>query len=187
MSFYASGSQTVGPYFKLGFEWLYENDAAGPDARGERVEIRGRVLDGNGAPVPDAVIEVWQADADGRYRHAEDPGSGDVDPGFRGFARVPTDADGGFVVRSIKPGRVAGRGGRLQAPHLNVLVMMRGLLKQAPTRMYFPDGPGNDEDPVLALVPAERRDTLIPTKTGDGALEWVIRMQGDRETVFFEY
>ncbi len=187
MSLYASGSQTVGPYFKLGFEWLYSEDAAGPDASGERVEIRGRVLDGDGTPVPDALIEVWQADAKGRYRHPEDPHAGSVDRGFRGFCRVPTDADGRFAVRTVKPGRVAGPDGTRQAPHLNVLVMMRGLLRQAATRLYFPDGPGNEDDPVLALVPADRRPTLIATAGADGALDWVIRMQGEHETVFFDY
>lgn len=187
MSFYSIGSQTVGPYFKLGLEWLYDEDAAGPDASGERVEIHGRVLDAGNAPVPDAVVEVWQADANGCYHHPEDARDVRPDPAFRGFARVPTDAEGRFVVRTVKPGRVPGPDGTMQAPHLNVIVMMRGLLRHAPTRMYFPDGPGNDEDPVLALVPEQRRATLIATDRGNGVLEWEIRMQGEGETVFFEY
>ncbi len=187
MSFYASAAQTVGPYFKLGFDWLYESDAAGPDAKGERLEIRGRVLDGDGEPVPDAIIEIWQADADGRYRHPEDSRNESADPGFRGFARVPTATDGRFVIRTVKPGSVPGPQGTMQAPHLNVLVMMRGLLKHVSTRLYFPDEPANASDSVLALVPAPRRASLIAMPLGDGAFDWIIRMQGEHETVFLEY
>jgi protocatechuate 3,4-dioxygenase alpha subunit len=182
-------SQTVGPYFHIGLSWMFQGELAPPGVAGERVTLSGRVLDGDGQPVPDALIEIWQADAEGRYPHPEDPRSGEVDPRFRGFARVPTDPNGAFRVATVKPGRVPGPGGRLQAPHLVVSVFMRGLLRRLVTRVYFPDDPANDDDPVLAAVEPARRATLVARRGAGGggaALEWDVLMQGPSETVFFE-
>lgn len=178
MSLQATTSQTVGPYLHIGLTWLITEDLAPAGIAGERVSIAGRVLDGDGKAVDDALVEIWQADAQGRY----------AQPGFRGFGRSATDAQGGFRFKTIKPGRVPAPDGRLQAPHLAVNIFMRGLLKQLVTRVYFPDDPVNAEDAVLALVPAERRGTLIARKLSGkpGALEWNVILQGRDETVFFD-
>lgn len=184
----ATASQTVGPFFHLGFDWLTGDTLAGPGVSGERLTIEGRVLDGDGKPVPDAVIEVWQANAHGTYAHPEDRREGPREPGFRGFGRVATDDNGTFRFATIKPGQVPGPGGRLQAPHLVVAVFMRGLLKHLVTRLYFPDEPGNADDPVLSLVEPARRATLIAKGAPgrDGALEWNVILQSEMETVFFD-
>jgi protocatechuate 3,4-dioxygenase alpha subunit len=140
------------------------------------VTVEGRVLDGDGQPVTDAVIEIWQADPHGRY----------ADPAFHGFGRVATNATGNYRFATVKPGRIAGPGAVLQAPHLLVAVFARGLLKHVLTRMYFPDEPANTADPVLALVTADRRPTLIARARGEGMLAWDIVLQGQNETVFFD-
>ena len=176
MSLRASTSQTIGPYLRIGLEWMVIEDIAAKDVAGERLSIQGRIVDGNGAPVNDAAVEVWQADSQGRY-----------DSAFRGFGRSLTDEGGNFRFRTIKPGRVAGPQGRLQAPHLVVMIFMRGLLKQLLTRVYFPGEAGNAEDPVLALVPEARRGTLVAAKKADGVLEWNVVLQGANETVFFDF
>lgn len=176
MSLRASTSQTIGPYLRIGLEWMVIEDIAAKDAAGERVTLQGRIVDGNGAPVNDAAVEVWQADSQGKY-----------DGTFRGFGRSLTDEGGNFRFRTIKPGRVPGPQGRLQAPHLVVMIFMRGLLKQLLTRVYFPGEASNGEDPVLALVPEARRRTLVATKKTDGTLEWNVVLQGANETVFFDF
>lgn len=176
MSLRASTSQTIGPYLRIGLEWMVIEDIAAKDVAGERVTIQGRIVDGNGAPVNDAAVEVWQADSQGRY-----------DSAFRGFGRSLTDEGGNFRFRTIKPGRVPGPQGRLQAPHLVVMIFMRGLLKQLLTRVYFPAEPSNADDPVLALVPEARRGTLVAAKNADGVLEWNVVLQGANETVFFDF
>jgi len=177
----ATPSQTVGPFFRIGFEGLTGGSTTERDAG---LAIGGRVLDGRGEPVPDAVIEVWQADSRGGFAHPESPRQ--AEPGFNGFCRVPTDAGGRFRFTTVKPGRVPGRGGALQAPHVLVLIFMRGLLRPLLSRIYFPDEEAaNESDPVLRLVPAERWQTLI-ARAADGALVWDVVLQGDRETVFFE-
>ncbi len=183
----ASGSQTVGPYLHIGLNWLNTDRIAGPRVKGERVALQGRLVDGNGSGVSDGVIEIWQANAAGRYAHPEDRQRKPLDKDFRGFGRIPTDAMGRFRFRTVKPGRVPGPGGRLQAPHLNVTVFMRGLLKQLSTRIYFPGDPANAEDPVLLRVPAARRATLVARRKSQGTLEWNIVLQGRNETVFFDY
>lgn len=186
MSLRMTGSQTVGPFFKIGLSWLYRNEI-GREARGaERVRIRGVVYDGDGAPVPDALIEIWQADTHGRYATGPD-GEAISDAEFMGFGRVPTDAQGVYEFRTVKPGRVPGADGQLQAPHLSIAVFMRGLLKPVRSRLYFPDDPSNDSDPVLASVPAARRATLIARTAPENGLEWDVVMQGPQETVFFSY
>jgi protocatechuate 3,4-dioxygenase alpha subunit len=187
MSLYASGHQTVGPYLHIGLNWLITRDIAGRGVKGERVTIAGRLIDGNGAGVSDGLVEIWQANADGKYAHPEDSQKKALEKGWRGFGRIPTDAKGAFRFTTIKPGRVPGPDGALQAPHLVVSVFMRGLLKHLTTRIYFPDeAAANAEDPILKLVPAARRTTLIPKRNGK-ALEWDIVLQGKGETVFFDY
>lgn len=177
MSLRASTSQTIGPFLRIGLEWMVIEDLAPAGTAGERFSIEGRVIDGDGRPVNDAALELWQANSQGEY----------ASPGFRGFGRSLTDDAGAFRFRTIKPGRVPGPHGKLQAPHLAVTIFMRGLLKQLVTRVYFPDEPANAEDPVLNLVPAERRATLVAVKRGAGALEWNVVLQGRNETVFFDF
>lgn len=176
MRLHTTTSQTVGPYLHIGLTWLITEDLAPKGVKGERVLIQGRVIDGNGKPVDDAAVEIWQANAQGKYGAK----------GFRGFGRSATDAKGRFRFRTLKPGRVPGPRGRLQAPHIGVNVFMRGQLKQLVTRIYFPDEPSNAADPVLRAVPASRRHTLIARKTKSQALEWNIVLQGKDETVFFD-
>jgi protocatechuate 3,4-dioxygenase alpha subunit len=190
MSLIATASQTVGPFFNFG---LTTNPALGclarEGAQGERIRLSIRVVDGNGDPVPgDAMIEIWQADANGKYDHPEDTQDKIPDPGFLGFGRLETSQDGRCVFETVKPGRVPGPDGALQAPHINVTLFARGLLKQLNTRIYFAGDPANESDPVLALVPAGRQDTLLamPLEDQPGAWRFDIRMQGEGETVFFE-
>ena len=187
MSLRGTTSQTIGPYLRIGLEWMVIEDLAPQGVKGEPVRIEGRVLDGDGKPVNDAAVEIWQANSQGRYASPEDPQEKPLEPGFRGYGRSLTDDAGAFRFRSIKPGRVPGPDAKLQAPHLSVTIFMRGLLKQLVTRMYFPDDPANAEDPVLSLVPAERRSTLIARKRVDGTLEWNLVLQGKNETVFFDF
>ena len=180
-------SQTVGPFFSfcLTTEERCVKHIAGPAAKGERVSLTCRGLDGEGVPIDDAVIEIWQADAEGRYNCPEE---NPADPACRGFGRMGTCADGCCEFETIKPGRVPGPGGILQAPHLNVAVFARGMLKQLYTRIYFAGDRANGEDPVLALVPKERRETLMARQDRDRPDRWQfdIRLQGDNETVFFD-
>jgi protocatechuate 3,4-dioxygenase alpha subunit len=187
MSLFASGSQTVGPYLHIGLTWLNTSKIAGPGIKGERVTIQGRLLDGDGVGVSDGLVEIWQANAEGRYAHPEDRQKKALAKAFRGFGRVPTDAKGAFKFTTIKPGRVPGPDGKLQAPHLNVTVFMRGLLKQLSTRIYFPGDAANAQDPLLRLVPAARRGTLVARRKAKGLLEWNIVLQGKDETVFFDF
>lgn len=178
----ATTSQTVGPFFRIGLQGLCGDSTV---AKGATVAIHGRVLDGRAEPVPDALLEIWQADASGAYAHPESPRRPEA--GFKGFCRIATDADGAFRFTTVKPGRVPGPGGARQAPHIVVLIFMRGLLKHLMSRIYFPDeGPANENDPVLKLVAPERRGTLIARPLKDG-LEWNLVLQGEGETVFFEY
>lgn len=188
MSLQATTSQTVGPYLHIGLTWLIIDKLAGPGVSGELVSIQGRVLDGDGKPVNDALLEIWQANAHGRYASPEDTQDKPLEKGFRGFGRVPTDDEGRYRFSTIKPGRVPGPGGKLQAPHLAMNIFMRGQLKQLVSRIYFPGDAANTEDPVLALVPAERRATLIATPVAGkaGVLEWNVILQGSGETVFFD-
>ena len=187
MSLRASTSQTIGPYLRIGLEWMQIEDLAPPGVAGQRVRIEGRVLDADGKPVNDAAVEIWQANSHGKYASLEDPQVRPLESGFRGYGRSLTDEAGKFRFRTIKPGRVPAPDGRLQAPHIAVTIFMRGLLKQLMTRMYFPDEPSNADCPVLGLVPPERRATLIAGKAGEGALEWNVVLEGRNETVFFEF
>jgi len=188
----ATTSQTVGPFFKLGLEPLERMELAGVDAPGERVTVEGRVVDGEGRPVPDACLEIWQADATGQYPESGGQRGGDRTDhergSFRGFGRIPTDGAGHFRFTTIKPGAVAGPDGVAQAPHLAVSVFMRGLMKRLVTRIYFPNDPRNSQDSVLGLVPPERRTTLIAGAASDspGLLRWDVVLQGANETVFLD-
>lgn len=145
------------------------------------------MIDADGTPVNDAMVEIWQANAHGKYAHPEDTRDLPLDPAFTGFGRVYTDEEGRFRFHTVKPGRVPGPEGTQQAPHLNITIFMRGLLKHLVTRVYF-EGESNDADPVLSRVPAERRPTLVARRTGKpGTLEWNVVLQGGAETVFFDY
>lgn len=187
MSLRASTSQTIGPYLRIGLEWMQIEDLAPQGVAGERVSIEGRVIDADGKPVNDAAVEVWQANSHGKYASPEDAQDKPLEKAFRGYGRSLTDEAGAFRFRTIKPGRVPGPGGKLQAPHLVVTIFMRGLLKQLLTRVYFPDDPANAECPILSLVPAERRATLVARRKADGILEWNVVLQGKGETVFFDF
>ncbi|MGA7696313.1 MAG: protocatechuate 3,4-dioxygenase subunit alpha [Candidatus Sulfotelmatobacter sp.] len=188
MSSPATTSQTVGPFFKIGFKWLYCDNLAREGVSGERVTIQGRVFDGDGVPVPDAILEVWQANAHGKYDHPEDTQDKTLEPDFKGYGRVPTSPDGMFRFATIKPGPVPGPNGKEQAPHLVISVFMRGVLRRVVTRIYFPDEPRNAADFVLNLVEPARRSTLIAKKVAGrpGTLEWNVVLQGPEETVFFD-
>jgi protocatechuate 3,4-dioxygenase, alpha subunit len=182
-------SQTVGPYLRIGLTQKHAvGRIAGSQAQGEAFRLTCRVFDGDGVPVNDAMIEVWQADARGRYHHPEDPLAGDADPHCAGFGRMGTDENGSMTFQSVKPGPVPGVSGHVQAPHLNVLVFSRGLLQHQFTRMYFAGEPANHEDSVLAMVPEERRDTLMaqPDPERSGHWRFDIYLCGERETVFFD-
>jgi protocatechuate 3,4-dioxygenase alpha subunit len=188
VSLQATTSQTVGPFFKIGFQWLYRDNLVGEDVSGERVTVQGRVFDGDGVPVPDAIVEIWQANAHGKYAHPEDKQDKPLEPGFRGYGRVPVSSEGLFRFATIKPGPVPGPDGNDQAPHLAVSLFMRGVLRRLVTRIYFPDEPRNATDFILNLVEPARRPTLIAKKTAGapGMLEWNIVLQGLDETVFFD-
>jgi len=184
-------SQTIGPFFHRALLHEGWNDPAARGAAGERVTIEGRVLDGDGAPVSDAMIETWQANAAGRYEHPEDrEDNKPLDPNFHGFGRTAADPDGRFRLRTIKPGAVAGTGDAPQAPHINVSIFARGLLKRLVTRIYFPGEPLNEVDPLLSALPADRRATLIACVADGGAAERLLHfdivLQGDHETVFLD-
>jgi protocatechuate 3,4-dioxygenase alpha subunit len=188
MSAHATTSQTVGPFFKIGLEWLYRDNLVVKGISGERVTIQGRILDGDGLPVPDAIVEIWQANAHGKYNHPEDTQDKPLEPGFNGYGRAPTNAEGMFRFTTIKPGPVPDPNGKEQAPHLVISVFMRGVLLRLVSRMYFPDDTRNSDDQILNLVEPARRATLIAKKTvgGSGSLEWNVVLQGPEETVFFD-
>jgi protocatechuate 3,4-dioxygenase alpha subunit len=150
------------------------------------VTIAGTVRDGAGDPLPDALIEVWQANAAGKYAHPVDEQTAPIDPACDGFGRVATDELGRFEFSTVIPGRVPGPNGSLQAPHLAIGLLARGLLTRLVTRLYFDDAPANAEDAVLALVPAGRRSTLLAKREADGRYRFDIVLQGAGETVFFD-
>jgi protocatechuate 3,4-dioxygenase alpha subunit len=179
-------SQTVGPFFHIGLPDDDRSELVPPD-HPDAIRLLGNVFDGHGEPVDDALVELWQANREGRYRHPEDAREEvSLEPGFRGFGRCGTDAAGGYGFVTVKPGPVPHPDGRMQAPHINVSVFARGLLKRVVTRIYFPDErDANESDPVLFAVAPERRSALVACEE-DGALRFDIRLQGDRETPFFD-
>jgi protocatechuate 3,4-dioxygenase, alpha subunit len=186
VNFTLTPSQTVGPYFAIGLPWAGGPHAVEPGTPGA-LTIHGTIYDGHGDPIPDHLLETWQADPDGHYADLHGHGGPSQLPGFHGFARCGTeDGDGSFEILTVKPGRVEDRAGRLQAPHLAVTLMARGMLNRVVTRIYFGDETdANATDPVLAAVPADRRQTLIAEPDGDGGYRFDIRVQGPGETVFF--
>jgi protocatechuate 3,4-dioxygenase alpha subunit len=174
---FPTASQTVGPYFGMALPWPDGPHVVGADHKGA-VWIRGVVTDGNGDPIPDAMVETWQADADGTF--PDDP-----EAGFRGFGRCPTDDGGAYGIRTIKPAAVAGPNGSPGAPYILVAVFMRGLLRPVITRLYFPDEPANDHDLVLAAIPEPARSTMVASQSSDG-YRFDVRLQGEGQTAFFD-
>lgn len=179
-------SQTVGPYFGILLRGRAECRQVSDATRGARIVVEGRVLDGAGSGISDALLETWQADANGRYRHPEDCRPEPPDPAFNGFGWVHTRHDGGYRFETIKPGPVPAPGGGNQAPHIVVSVMARGILGRFITRIYFDDERANAGDPILGLVPAARRGTLIAYRSAEGRYLFDVVMQGPHETVFFD-
>lgn len=181
--------QTVGPYFAIGLTGERAvRVLAGPGVKGERVKLSCAVFDREGKALSDVLIEIWQANADGKYNHPADTQSKPIDRAFLGFGRQITDESGVCQFETIKPGRVPGRGGTLQAPHLEVGVFARGILKQLSTRIYFAGDAANAVCPVLALVPKARRATLVaqPVARQPGNWRHEIHLSGAKETVFFD-
>lgn len=179
-----SPSQTVGPFFHYGLIFGGENILVNEQTAGQWIALTGHVFDGDGLPVPDALIEIWQADAQGFFNHPNDPNQAKSDLNFRGFGRSDTVAGGQFYFKTIKPGIIPGS----HTPYVNMYIFSRGMLIHAHTRLYFADEPGNADDPVLNSVPAERRATLIARQqeTGDiPTYRFDIHLQGEAETVFF--
>jgi protocatechuate 3,4-dioxygenase alpha subunit len=197
-----TASQTAGPYVHIGlapgaagfniYERELGQDIAGPEAPGTRIRIEGLVIDGAGAPVKDVLIEAWQADASGIYPHREDPRHAEAAPGFRGWGRIITDFSTGlWAFDTIKPGVTPGRTGRVQAPHVSLWLVARGINIGLHTRLYFADEvEANSADPVLSLIEQEnRRATLLATpvmRDGKPVYRFDIRLQGEGETVFFD-
>jgi protocatechuate 3,4-dioxygenase, alpha subunit len=188
-------SATVGPYFayaltpaRYPFRAAFSNSTVTPDTAGERIRVQGRILDGDGTGIADAMIETWQANAAGRYAHPADAGS-QHNTAFKGFARCETGHDGGYSFDTIKPGAVAGPNGMTQAPHILAAVFSRGMLRHLYTRIYFADDPATANDPILGHVPEDRRSTLIAKReqsSGQPIYRFDIRIQGGDETVFFD-
>ena len=179
-------SQTVGPYLHLGLTDARSiSRIAGDGAKGNRVWLTFRVLDGDGVPVPDAMIELWQADSEGNYAHQESSAEGGA---FRGFGRLATAEDGSCTFETIRPGCVPGPSETVQAPHINASILGRGILKRLSTRVYFAREPANAADPVLALVPENRRATLLAQPDPTRSDNWIfdVRLRGEGETVFFD-
>lgn len=173
-----TGSQTIGPFFKYGLAWEGGEHVFPAGAKGKRVTIAGSVLDGAGATIEDALIEVWQATGDGAF-------GGPVKGGCAGWGRIPTNPQGRFAIDTVVPGRVPGPNGEAQAPHLFVCVFARGLLKHLFTRVYFEGEASNASDPILKLA-GNRAGTMIAKRSGDGTYQWDIVLQGAGETVFFD-
>jgi protocatechuate 3,4-dioxygenase alpha subunit len=179
-------SQTVGPFFDFGLEIKGGEIVASEAADGIHITVEGVLRDGAGDPGPDAMIEVWQANAAGKYRHPADDGRAPLDPSCDGFGRVPTTPEGRFKFKTVKPGRVPGPEGTTQAPHLLVSVLARGILTRLATRIYFEDESTNADDPVLSLVPEDRRQTLVARRGEGMQYSFDIVLQGPGETVFFD-
>jgi len=190
MSLIPSASQTVGPFFNFALTSNpHLGNLAGEGAEGERIRLTVRVVDGDGVPAPgDALIELWQANSRGCYAHPLDPREAERDPHFYGFGRLETDANGECVFETIKPGLVPDGNGGMQAPHINVIVLARGLLKHLYTRIYFAGEPANARDAALAQVPEYRRETLLAQPAAGQPKSWhfEIRLLGEAETVFFD-
>lgn len=184
-----AASQTVGPFFQIGLEDLYQTDLTVPGIIGIVITISGKILDADLLPVPDALVEIWQSNSFGKYAHPDDDQDKPLDPGFTGFGRCPTNSGGAFQFRTIKPGLVPSSTGVPQAPHINVSIFMRGLLNRLVTRIYFAGDSMNGADEVLSLVDPVRRPTLLaqPDQVLPQVYYWDVVLQGPRETVFFDF
>jgi len=188
-----SPSQTIGPYYALGLvrkgDKVITNVLVSEKTQGERIRIEGRVIDGDGRPIEDAMVEIWQANSHGRYNHPLDEQDKPLDPDFMGHGRAGTDPDGNYWFETIKPGSIPGQNDIPQSPHINAIVFARGMLVHAFTRIYFDDEDANRNDPVLMSIEDEaRRNTLIARhETSEGRIEYRfdIHLQGEDETVFF--
>ena len=182
-------SQTIGPFLAIGLPWP-DGPYVVPDAAPGAITITGVVRDGAGDPVPDALVETWQADPDGRFAHPDDPrGPAEPPAGFRGFGRCATDEAGRFRFITRRPGALPAPRGGVEAPHLDVSVFARGLLDRVVTRVYFPDErAANEADPVLSAIadPARRATLVAAAGSQPGEFRFDIRLQGDNETVFFD-
>lgn len=179
-------SQTVGPYLHIGLDWLNASTLVQAETEGQHIVLQGRLFDTDGLPIPDGMIEIWQANTHGKYAHPDDHSSNPLTKNFMGFGRMPTDDQGDFRFSTVKPGSVPHHDGSLQAPHIMVQVFARGLIKQLVTRVYFPDD-DHSHDLVLKQVPVERRHTLVATAVAEQStvLNWNIMLGGKNETVFF--
>jgi protocatechuate 3,4-dioxygenase alpha subunit len=181
-------SQTVGPFFHFGLK--FDNVLVNDQTRGQRIYIRGNVIDGDKEPVPDAMIEIWQPDARGIFNSPADPRHTDADPHFRGFGRAETRPAGQYTFKTIKPGRIPWNADQDQAPHINVRIFARGMLLHVTTRLYFSDEDSNDTDPVLALIddPVRRQTLIAQLELSDElpTYHFNIVLQGEGETVFFD-
>ena len=181
-----SPSQTVGPFFHYGLLLGGEHDLVQGETKGQRILITGRVVDGDGDDVPDAMLEIWQADANGVFAHPSDPYHEQADPHFAGFGRADTQQDGRYTFKTVKPGTP--KGVSASAPHINVRLFSRGLLIHLVTRLYFSDE-NNASDPVFRTVDKERQETLVAQLENAHDLptyHFDIRLQGEGETVFFD-
>ncbi len=183
-------SQTVGPFYAIGLTRKPMNVMTTDSTQGERIRIEGQVFDGDGAAIPDVLVEIWQANAYGRYNHPDDIQEKPLDATFTGWGRSGTDGNCFYSFETIKPGPVPGVDDTVQAPHINAVVFARGMLVHAYTRIYFSDEPANDTDPVLNSIRNKtRRSTLIATRgerDGKTVYHFDIRLQGDNETIFFD-
>ena len=183
-------SQTVGPFYAIALTRKPMNVVATEATQGQRIRVEGRVFDGDGQPIPDVMVEIWQANAFGRYNHPDDKQEKPLDQWFAGWGRSGTDKNCFYSFETIKPGSVPGANDLVQAPHVNVTIFARGMLTHAYTRMYFADEPANETDPVLnSFKNKARRQTLIADradKDGNIVYRFDIRLQGDDETVFFD-
>ncbi|MGH8867058.1 MAG: protocatechuate 3,4-dioxygenase subunit alpha [Actinomycetes bacterium] len=177
-------SQTIGPFFSHALPWP-DGPWVVAEEHPDAVVLTGRVFDGAGVPVPDALVETWQADPEGRYAHPEDAGGAQARPGFRAFGRCPTDPEGRYRIVTVKPGRVPGPGGVPQAPHIAVSVFARGLLDRVVTRVYFPDeAEANASDPVLASLQDDAAWATLVAVAEPGGLRFDVHLQGEHETAF---
>jgi protocatechuate 3,4-dioxygenase, alpha subunit len=195
MALVPTASQTVGPFFRFGLERPELRDLTRDGAEGAKIRIEGKVLAGDGQPVKEALLEIWQANAAGRYAHPEDTQDKPIDSRFLGFGRCCTEDDGSYYFVTIRPGQVPGRGNALQAPHIALTVFARGMLKREVTRIYFADEmKANEIDPLLSRIEDVRvRETLLarpqsgPGKQGEMPVyRFDIRLQGEGETAFFD-
>lgn len=180
---------TLGPFFPPRYVDAGANDLTvfeGRIANGEAIEIHGRALQESGAPMHNLVLEIWQADAAGIFSHPADPRSKDADPNFFGWGRAATDKDGHYSFRTIRPGACQGADGKLRAPHVNLIVLFSGLMRTLNTALFFEGEAANALDPVLAAVPAARRDLLIARREAPARYRFDLRLRGEGETPFFD-